>query len=791
MTMSITCGRVLSLFAAGCYKREVIPRCVEVLLPRPIDHAFHYLVPEPWSARAIRGVRAVVPFGHELLTGLIVDAAPRRPPATVDRLRSVEAIIDETPLLTPELIALLRWTADYYLVPWGEVLKSALPPPLLPIGERRFHPVAQSDPPRSRRNRLATQIIELLHRHPKGLTRRRLIQRLAQSPQPPPIPKLMATLRRLTATGRIQTTLCINPTSINKRPYIDTTNPTISQFKAKNNHYISHNNYFPAEFIERLTAPGFEVFVFQESAHLGSDALYPAAASALIAAGRSLLILTPEIERSEQIAARLEALAVGPVIRLHSELSPSTRAGLWLANREAAGPLVVVGSRSALFAPLPNLGLIIVDGEADPLHKQEERPRLHARDIAIVRAKQAKIPVLLSGRVLSVETYWNCATGRYRSMADMDPTNPTTEPARQTEQERRVVGSLPAQLVDLRTEPLIAGLLTKPLIEALTDRLNRHEQSLLFVNRRGYAPSLICRDCGELIRCQTCRTGLTYHKVDMELRCRYCGLRMSPPTLCPSCRGHRIGPLGTGTQRVEEAVRRLFPQARVIRIDRDAPSQQPGSEGATTETVPPSHESADLIIGTQLCLHRPSPPRLSLVGVLDAEMDLSRPDFRAEERMIQLLFRLQGLLQPLLPSAQLFIQTRQPERPALQALQTGLLQGFYTAEIEQRKLLGYPPFSRLAALYLGGRQEAQLKGHAEQLAKEGRRLLSTPGDTAIELWGPIPALPQRRGGAARWVLLLKAANPSILHQGLRRLGQLPLFTQLQQHGTLQIEIDPI
>jgi primosomal protein N' (replication factor Y) len=483
---------------------------------------------------------------------------------------------------------------------------------------------------------------------------------------------------------------------------------------------------------------------------------YLAAAHAMAQAGRNLLILTPEIARAEWLTARLQATLPRPVIGLHSRLTPSGRARQWLALQAAEAPQIVVGSRSALFAPVAAQGLIIVDEEADPLYKQEERPRLHARDVAILRAQQARIPILLAGRFISVESYWHGQTGKY------DWLDGTMAPA---------PGNT-TRLIDLRSEPLLEGLLTKPLIEAIDERLAHREQTLLFVNRRGYASGLICRECGELLRCPTCQSALSVYSAsngrEALLRCRYCALRMTAPTLCPGCRGTRLGPLGTGTQRVEEALRRQWPQARLARIDRDAPAGQ--------------EAQAELLIGTQLCLHRPPPPRLSLVAVLDAELDLSRPDFRAEERAMQLLVRLQGLLRPGPGSTTLLLQSRQPGRPPLQALAAGSPALFYKAELRQRQELGYPPFSRLAVV--------RVEGPVERLAKQARRVTAASTATRVELWGPVP-LADGRGRQPRWELLLKAPTAPALQRAVGSIRTLPLASQLERQGRLQIEIDPV
>ena len=730
-----------------------MPPLVEVLLPRPIAHPFHYLVPESLQAQARPGVRAVVPFGHELLTGVIVQTAATPPSHTKGKLRALHGLLDDAPLLSPEVMELLRRTADYYAVPWGELLRSALPSPLLPSGKRRFRYRAGCAPP-SLRSPATRQLFELLRKQSRGLSQQTLLQRM----KPARPSNVMATLRRLISTGCITEEWKLNPLKPLNIPKISLYKPTSSDKIGINKIELSYfKEVAKQEVIDSININVFSVLVGQNQS--GCADHYLAAARRILQAGRSVLLLAPEVARAAQLAAMLQEGLGRSVLHLHADPAPRKRARQWLALRDAAGPCIVVGSRSALFAPVPSLGLIIVDEEADALYKQEERPRLHARDVAILRAQQERIPILLGGRFISVESYAHGQSGKYRWITPDEPVRFNRDTA--------------VRLIDVRSEWVGDGLLTKPLIELINDRLERGEQTLLFVNRRGYASGLICRDCGGVVRCPTCRTALGYRKTETTLQCRYCHFRMAAPTVCPGCQGQRLGPFGTGTQRVEEALRRQWPARRLLRIDRDAPQ---ASDGHTSS----EEETAELLIGTQLCLHRPPPPRLSLIAVLDAELDLSRPDFRAEERALQLLIRLQGLLRPALANATLLLQSRQPERPALQALAANAPAKFYDDELAQRKTLGYPPFTRLATVH--GR------GQSERPAQQIRAAVQA-AQAQGEVWGPIPVSKPRRG-KPEWELLLKAPTPSALRRIVAAVKALPPALRLERQGALQIEIDP-
>ncbi|HXZ24597.1 MAG TPA: primosomal protein N' [Nitrospiria bacterium] len=618
----------------------------------------------------------------------------------------------------------------------------------------------------------------------KALTEPRL------TPQARPV-RLVGVLKRLVTSKQITVTWHIKPPMPNNSINLNHINTTLNQKYTNNEAEISHFssnilNYDMSQLAENIINCKHRVFLSltKEGGRINGRQLYVTAAMSAIQNNRSVLLLSPEISRVELLAGWLQRRVTCPVVVLHSELSPVNLAQRWLALRAVSAPVIVVGTRLALFAPLPSPGLFIVDEEADTLYKQEERPRLHARDLALRRAEQADLPMLLSARAPSVESFWRWQVGRYHLMAPR-----SQEPSIMVPAEGPFPGGQGGvEVIDLRTEPVCDGLLTMPLINALTDRLARGEQSLLFVNRRGYAFSLICRDCGELVRCAGCRIGLTYYASTTPgaalLRCRRCGARTPAPTLCPHCRGQRMGPLGTGTQRVQAALRHRWPDAKILRMDRDTALPSDGvNESALVE-------GADLIVGTQRCLHAPAPPRLSLVAILDAELDLSHPDFRAEERQLQLLFRLQGLLQPTANSALMLIQSRQPDRLTLQAFTSGRLERLYDAEIAQRRSLGYPPFRRLAALRLSGRHVAS-QAAVERLTETLRSHFAAQQGEGAELWGPIPAAQPRGGAGAAWEWLVKAETAAGLHRSLRAVCRLPQAARLFASHALEIEVDPV
>jgi primosomal protein N' (replication factor Y) len=504
-----------------------------------------------------------------------------------------------------------------------------------------------------------------------------------------------------------------------------------------------------SETVERAAgAGGFTAFLLHGVTASGKTEVYLRAAAAAREAGGQTLVLVPEVALSSQLVREFRRRFAHRVGVLHSYLSVSERRKNWeLARRGALD--VVVGARSAVFAPLPRLRLIVVDEEHEPAYKQSEQLRYHGRDAAVRRAQMLEIAVVLGSATPSLESLANARRGKYVRL----------------ELPRRVDGrSLPRmRIVDLRREAP-AALLSAPLRTALAERLARGEQALLFLNRRGHSHHVQCRSCGFVPRCPHCDIGLTFHLEPRGWRCHYCDHQAPPRMDCPSCGGRLFRFSGAGTQRAEREVAAAFPKARVLRLDADVARRRGGSAEVVSSF---SRGEADILIGTQMIAKGFDFKAVTLVGVLDADVALHLPDFRAAERAFQLLTQVSGRAGRGSVPGEVLIQTCTPEHAAIAAAVTGDATGWAAMELIQRREAGYPPFTRLVTLLFTGKQEEQVESAAESCADAIRADASA---CEVSLLGPAPQMLARLKGRWRWHLLLKgdrgAAVRKIADKGL-------------------------
>ncbi len=522
-----------------------------------------------------------------------------------------------------------------------------------------------------------------------------------------------------------------------------------------------------AKQIEEAVQTGlFKTFLLQ--GHRRSP-IYRHAISATLNAGKGCLFLVPEIHRIEPFMAQMKAvLGVSPFL-LHSELNPRRRLDTWLEIKAAKSPLVI-GTRSALFAPISNLGLIIVDEEQDTAYKQDESPRYHARDLSLVRARGAGATVLLGSAAPSMESYNHVQTGKYRGLVLTDP----------------APSSLRVKIVDLREAPR-SGFLSQPLKEAIVRHATRGEPIALFINRRGFARGILCRDCGYTARCPACSIPLAYSKETKQLRCHYCGRTQLTFDRCPNCHGARLIAVGSGTERVVEEVKALLPDASIERLDRDRVRGKIRMREVAQLLV---EKKAEILIGTQLLLSWPELPSFSLTGFIWADQGLHFPDFRASERTFQLLTML---LQR--SKGEVLIQTYTPDHPAIRFAVQQDHAGFAQIELETRKALGLPPYRRLIRIVLKGRQEGQVQRSAESLATILRRIAGEgrggSRTAPISILGPVPAPISKLRGRYRWHLLLRGQDPGPLHDwasaGIQAWSKKRPLAGIR----LEIDVDPL
>jgi primosomal protein N' (replication factor Y) len=468
--------------------------------------------------------------------------------------------------------------------------------------------------------------------------------------------------------------------------------------------------------------------------------------------GRGALVLVPEIALTPQLAARFRARFGDDVAVLHSGLPAAQRRAAW--RRLRAGEVgIALGARSAVFAPVRQLGVVVVDEEHDPSFKQEDGLRYSGRDLALVRAQKNEAVAVLGSATPSLETFRNVEQGRYQRLLLPTRANPAAA-ARPLP---------PVEIIDLRRQPPMAdGLFSKPLLQAMQATFQAGEQSILFLNRRGFSPLVLCRACGHVLRCTQCAVAMTYHQARALLACHYCGREEAVPRLCPSCHAPKLERLGTGTERVETLVREHFPTARVARLDRDSAG---GRGGAVLERVLGQvHARAiDILVGTQMVTKGHDFEGVTLVGVLLPDQGMHMPDFRAAERTFQLLEQVAGRAGRGERPGRVLVQTYTPEHPAVAALPAHDYEGFARAELGRRREASYPPFTRLIALRLEGGEGTDVRQAAGQAAARAR----AAGGEAVRVKGPAEAPIAVIRGLHRWQVWLAGTDRTALAAAAR------------------------
>jgi primosomal protein N' (replication factor Y) len=499
----------------------------------------------------------------------------------------------------------------------------------------------------------------------------------------------------------------------------------------------------------------------------GKTEVYLHSIARVLEGGGQALVLVPEISLTPQLEARFRgAFPLARIALLHSALEDGARTGAWLAAaRGEAG--IVLGTRLAVLAPLPRLGLIVVDEEHDSSFKQQEGLRYSARDAAVYRAKLASCPVVLGSATPSLETWHNWQAGRYERLELAERASPGA----------RLPG---VKIVDLRTQGAEQGF-SKPVLEGIAQRLARGEQSLLFLNRRGYAPVLACEACGWSAGCERCTARLVLHSADRRLRCHHCGFEQRISAACPTCGNVDLKPLGRGTQRIEETLAAHFPAARVVRIDRDS-ARRRGDLARALEGI--QRGEADILVGTQLLAKGHDFPGLTLVGVLNADTALLSTDYRAPERLFALLSQVAGRAGRREQPGEVIIQTRYPEHPLFAAVARHDFAGFAQAQLDERRVAGFPPFVHEAAL----RAEAKKLEVAMRFLREAAA--AVPAPEAVRVYDPVAHVITRRAGYERAQLLMQSPSRMALQQYLAALGE-RLYSRTSREIRWHLDVDPI
>jgi len=808
-----------------------MPAYCEVALPVPLDHTFTYCV--QLGQQPLRGARVIAPFRNEKLIG-VVTALGVKPPADVE-VKYLEAVLDEEPLLSDHLLELAEWIAQYYLAPLGEVLRAMLPLAaevrrtvyyrLTDLGRDILARSMDGDQgkgiaaPGRRRTKLSAKLSNenqdmerrVLERLSSGesvkvstlrtataaslpllaaMARKKWIARetaaaerdarrmerfavlIADGRLPALTEKQTAILAELAASGgelplaelrrrdlpssTLQTLVRRALVRIDERPEafrLGGLTPSSEVFSM---------NAAQADALATITGAlgGFHPFLLYGVTGSGKTAVYLAAMQKVLDRGLTSILLVPEIGLTPQMAGLLDQAFGQKVALLHSALTPEERSEQWRRIRRGDAP-IVVGTRSAIFAPTPNLGLILVDEEHDQSYKQEETPRYNARDVAVMRAKLAGAVVVMGSATPSLESWQNAERGKYTriELRDRVMNRPLPE----------------VELVDMRREFQESArndLFSRSLVEQTKTALERGEQALILLNRRGYSFAVMCRSCGEKLECQNCAIALTHHKAQSDdvaealagqrLECHYCGYKRTVPARCPKCDSEHMYYLGAGSQQGEEKLAEIFPGARIGRMDRDTVRGRYDLEHLLARL---HSGEINLLVGTQMIAKGHDIHSVTLVGVVGCDHALSMPDFRAAERVFQLMTQVSGRAGRGDLPGRVVVQTYYPDHYAILAATTHDYAAFAERELKFRRMMHYPPFGALANVLVQSQKLEEAAGWAGIL---GKYLLQNQNrEAAVRVLGPCTAPIARIKNVYRFHMILKSANRKALNEALR------------------------
>jgi primosomal protein N' (replication factor Y) len=656
------------------------------------------------------------------------------------------------------LFRLCLWTAQYYQHSLGDTLSWALPvllrqgEPARARQERFWHaaPDAVPDDPRLARAPRQREALRTLAQHPHGV---------AQA--------LLDTLQLNRESLKLLHDKGLATLEIRQHAPV----PRRGAWLAQPELPLNPEQRAAYEAI-RAGLDSFNAFLLAGVTGSGKTEVYLQLIHQALQQGRQVLVLIPEINLGPQTLSRFERRFNARIALLHSAVSDRDRLDAWLAAREGEAD-IVIGTRSALFTPLKNPGLIILDEEHDASYKQQEGLRYHARDLALVRARQENVPILLGSATPSLESLHNAHTGRYALLR----------------LNQRAGGAQPPRFLrlDVRSRPLDSGI-SAPLQQAISSTLEAGQQVLVFLNRRGFAPSLLCHDCGWLSQCPRCDARMTLHQRSNELRCHHCGQAERPPLNCPACNSADLRPLGVGTERAEERLNTLFPGYPVMRIDRDSTARK-GAMERLFETV--NRGQPCLLVGTQMLAKGHHFPRVTLVAVLDADGGLFSADFRASERMAQLIVQVAGRAGRAEEPGRVIIQSHLADHPLLVQLTEQGYFAFAEQALAERRSAGLPPFSHLALLRADAHRPGDAETFLDQACSLAEQLTAEFALRGVELLGPVPAPMERRAGRHRAQLLFQASARAPLHRLLAIL--LPQLENMPGSRSVRwsLDVDPI
>ena len=800
---------------------------VEVAVALPISKTFHYRIPEKMSGSLQVGMRVLVPFKGRKVTGFTIELLDSPPKEIEEKLLEVEDLLDEVPLIDPQMLRFYRWIADYYLYPLGEVIKTGLPPGLHLKSELILTPTQEGMEYLARGGLDAIQqkifveiekcgkvsLKRMLKIFPGEVTKsqlfswkrkgllnihgvvegkeikpkfERVVQYRGGEPVQPISRKQAGILKWMEEKGEVSyselSKIFKSPSeaiqslevkrliSISKREVCRdlSVQPELKSYPKPE--LSSDQEKVLIEILKGIHSKRFFPFLIHGVTGSGKTEIYLRAIEEVLNQGKEAIVLVPEISLTPQLLSRFRDRFGGNLALLHSGLGKGERYDQW--RKIWKGDVkIAFGARSAIFAPLKNVGIIIVDEEHDPSYKQEGKLKYHARDLAVVRAKQDEATLLLGSATPSLESFYNAEKGKFHLLSLPERIEGKPMPR--------------VELVDMKRE---GGLLSEKVRTALQKSIEGKKQSLLFLNRRGFANFILCPDCGLTFKCPNCSVTLTYHLRDRSLQCHYCDYRIPAPGDCPQCEGHRLRGMGIGTERLEQEIGTLFPEAQVGRMDRDTTSRRHSHQQILKRL---ETGKIDVLVGTQMIVKGHDFPNVTFVGVISADTSLHFPDFRSSERTFQLLTQVAGRAGRGEALGEVVIQTFNPDHYSILKAKDHDFIGFYQEEIQFRRALEYPPFSRLINFRLVGNSEKRTKVIAEEMGRIGQSLLKKGYRKGIEILGPSTAPFGKMRGKFRWQMLAKGKSVQLLHQFAQELA-IRLEEEAKGKGVnLDIDVDPV
>lgn len=783
----------------------------EVVVPLPMKKVLHYCIPSSLQEATELGSRVLVPLGKRKVTGYVVGLVTA---SAREGLKSIEQVLDPSPLFGPVDLRFFRWIASYYFFPLGKVIKNALPPGteaktftrllLTPQGEVALAQHLLSKTEHDLLRRLSTD---------KSLASPRL--KVSASPQHSAalVSSLLRkgflaaaqTLRPCTVKPRVETFFRVNEEALSTLRLAD-----LKALRRKAPRQFSllkwlrrHGEASPADIairmgksaaarkalerkslllaspreayrkpltdqqenppdplhltpeqadalktiVSKIQAGTYGAFLLHGVTGSGKTEVYLRAIEAALTQGRSALVMVPEISLTPQLLGRFKARFGDAIAQFHSRLSECERFDEWRRIRTGEAK-IAIGARSAIFAPLAAPGVIVVDEEHDSAYKQEDRLCYNARDLALVKGKLHGAVVILGSATPGIETYHNTRLGKisYLHLSRRVDNRPLPQ----------------VEVVDMRAEPP-GTIVSHPLQVAIQARWERGEQTMLFLNRRGFSPFIICTECGFTFRCLNCDVSLVYHRNKKALLCHYCNFSQPAPSACPACRGHEVEAFGYGTEKLEAEVTRLFPGLKIGRLDRDTTARKPALHQILRQF---RRGETELLIGTQMIALGHDLPRVTLVGVIAADLSLNLPDFRAGERTFQILTQVAGRSGRGQMPGEVIVQTFNPTHPSVRLAVSQSFLSFFEEEVSHRQELHYPPFHRMVNFRISGTNPSRTRSYAKDLGRlsQGLLLRDRTFQKDIELLGPAEALWEKLKGTYRWQMVAKGPSHEVLHR---------------------------